>query len=80
MKEGLIKSVSEGNKTLEHRRYRDALGLLVDVFDLVVTEEKLKIYQIIPPMKGNNYTRKDAITDMVNDYSEIEMLEILRKT
>jgi len=34
-KEGLIKSVSEGNKTLEHNRYRNIMGFLVDSFNAV---------------------------------------------
>ena len=80
MNEELIKTVSEGNKLLNHSRYRDILGLLVDSFDLVVTHENGSTthYPLVPPMKVRNYTRDQDMTDIANDYTSEEMLEILR--
>ena len=79
MKEGIIKSISEGNKTLEHTRYIDTLGFLRDSFNLIIVSENgfKTCYPMNPPIKAHNYTKKDVIV-LVNDYTDEEMLEILR--
>ena len=78
--EGLVKSISEGRKTLEHTRYRNPIGMLVDSFNLIITSENgLKThYPMWPPPKANNYDKNSDISEMVNDYTDEEMLEVLR--
>ena len=83
MKEGIIKSVSEGNRILEHTRYRSALGLLEDMFDLVeIKEDGHKIHHpMFPPIKSAHYTKETPIDEMgCNEYTDEEMLQVLRGT
>ena len=79
-KEGLIKSVSEGRKTLEHSRFRNPIGCLVDSFDLIITSENgfKTHYPMMPPIKANKYDKNFNILELVNDYTNKEMMEILR--
>ena len=80
MKAGIIKSVSIGSKRLEHSRYYNAVGFLVDMFDVISTDEKgFETHRpMFPPPKVNNYTKNTPI-NLVNDYSEEEMLEVLKE-
>ena len=79
-KEGLIKSVSEGNKALEHTRSRNGLGILTDRFNLIITSENgfKTIYPFLPPIKVNNFTRHTNFPEGVVDYTEEEMIKFLR--
>jgi hypothetical protein len=83
MKEGLIKKVSIDNFILEHTRYRDFVGVLRDMFDVIEEKKegspKFLHTPICPPIKVNNYDKNTNIFEMVNDYSEEEMLSVLKE-
>ena len=85
-KEGLIKSVRIGNKILEHYRQRDEFGILRDMFDIIITGGKdeqgrdIKThFPFYPPLKVNNYSGDLVIGFEATDYSEDEMLKILKR-
>jgi hypothetical protein len=79
MKLGLVKSVTDGKRTLEHYRHLNVAGFPVETFDLIETREdggKL-IKPMFPPMKVNDFDRSTPI-GLATDYSEEEMLQVLK--
>ena len=75
----IIKTISDGNLTLEHSRWRDDFGILRDSFQIIETKENghKVYYPFIAHFKVRTYRKDESITDATNDYTEEEYRSML---
>ena len=80
MKEGMIKTISEGNLSLEHSRYRDDFGIWRDLFQIIKTTSSgfRMCYPFLAPIKVKDYSPEMNVLDATDSYTDEEYWAMLR--